>query len=136
MDKWKYPTHKSFIVDLNNDPNHFRHNATRESKETQTEVINPQTEAPQTIQISQEQSKSGSDDVRTESYPIRIPINYNKKKRFDWITFCDRWIPIIALFLLCLLSLALVVWIAHIENTVEELYSILNNSTCNITESD
>ena len=131
MDKWKYPTHKSFIVDLNNDPNHCRHDATREDKETQTEVVNLKT-----TQISQEQSKSGSDDVRTESYPIRIPINYNKKKRFDWTTFCDRWIPIIALFLLGFLSLGMVVWIAQIENTVEELYSILNNSTCNNTESD
>ena len=131
MDKWKYPTHKSFIVDLNNDPNHCRHDATREGKETQTEVINPQT-----IQISQEQSKGGSDDVRTESYPIRIPINYSKEKRFDWITFCDRWIPIIALFLLGLLCIAMVIWIAQIENTVDELYSILNNSTCNTTESD
>ena len=65
MDKWKYPSHKSFIVDLNNATSHQdRERQQFATTGTQTETQNDKIKA----------AGAGSAGDEKETYPMRIPV--------------------------------------------------------------
>ena len=155
MEKWRYPTHKSFIVDMNNDPytppindpdvpDNGRHQKmSGEDKEAQTLANELLSTANQKVgdssshdpnSTTKQEVESSSRDPKPEVYKMRIPVKYNAERvrTVDKATaLFDRWIAPIGFFLLALVCLGMLIWIGQVENKVEELYEIVRNTTCN-----
>lgn len=127
MQKWRYPTHDNFIVDLN-----AKSEEERLTKEPREETIS---EKPK-ISVKTENETSKVKNVSPQNtYEMKIPVSPRNIKRSKRSGKCNLWTGVeifekLGMILVFIFCIAIIILLVQFNNSLEYLNHKLQNCTC------